>query len=300
MLDEAGRGDEFAVMAALQFVRYLNSTNEYVVVHGANLSLSIPHEISNYACGRTPVCDECERVVSSGVVVVAAAGNQGRQRYTTETGRVAEAYLSISITDPGNADLVITVGATHRYRPHTYGVSYFSSRGPTGDGRIKPDLVAPGREDHRAGAGRRLRPQGRHQHGRAARERRGGAADGPAQRAGRPPGAHQADPLHDRDRPRPRALLPGRGHARRAARALQSRLTEAEPGREEASMLVLEALRARFGDALLLHSGTKAKPQLTVIDGGPPGVYGDALRPRLEALRAERELGAADAARHRR
>ena len=28
--------------------------------------------------------------------------------------------------------------------PHTYGVSYFSSRGPTGDGRLKPDLVAPG------------------------------------------------------------------------------------------------------------------------------------------------------------
>jgi hypothetical protein len=25
-----------------------------------------------------------------------------------------------------------------------YGVSYFSSRGPTGDGRMKPDLVAPG------------------------------------------------------------------------------------------------------------------------------------------------------------
>ena len=144
VLDEAGQGDEFAVMAALQFVRYLNSTSEYVVIHGANLSLSIPHEISNYACGRTPVCDECERVVSSGVVVVAAAGNQGRQRYTTETGRIAEAYLSISITDPGNADMVITVGATHRYRPHTYGVSYFSSRGPTGDGRSKPDLVAPG------------------------------------------------------------------------------------------------------------------------------------------------------------
>ncbi|HXO30127.1 MAG TPA: S8 family serine peptidase, partial [Thermoanaerobaculia bacterium] len=55
-----------------------------------------------------------------------------------------EAYNSISITDPGNADLVITVGATHRFRPHTYGVSYFSSRGPTGDGRRKPDLVAPG------------------------------------------------------------------------------------------------------------------------------------------------------------
>ena len=144
VLNAEGRGDEFAVMAALQFVRHLNSTNDYVVVHGVNLSLSIPHDISNYACGRTPVCEECERVVSAGVVVVAAAGNQGYRRYTTSEGVTTEAYNSISITDPGNAELVITVGATHRFRPHTYGVSYFSSRGPTGDGRIKPDIVAPG------------------------------------------------------------------------------------------------------------------------------------------------------------
>ncbi|HEX3130401.1 MAG TPA: S8 family serine peptidase [Thermoanaerobaculia bacterium] len=144
VLNADGKGDEFAVMAALQFIRHLNSTNDYMAVHGVNLSLSIPHDISNYACGRTPVCEECERVVNSGVVVVAAAGNQGYRKYTTAEGMTSEAYNSISITDPGNADLVITVGATHRYRPHTYGVSYFSSRGPTGDGRIKPDLVAPG------------------------------------------------------------------------------------------------------------------------------------------------------------
>jgi serine protease AprX len=41
---------------------------------------------------------------------------------------------------------VITVGATHPAAPHKYGVSYFSSRGPTGDGRQKPDLVAPGEQ----------------------------------------------------------------------------------------------------------------------------------------------------------
>jgi serine protease AprX len=28
--------------------------------------------------------------------------------------------------------------------PHAYGVSYFSAKGPTSDGRMKPDLVAPG------------------------------------------------------------------------------------------------------------------------------------------------------------
>ena len=36
------------------------------------------------------------------------------------------------------------MGATHRDEPYRYGVSYFSSKGPTGDGRLKPDLVAPG------------------------------------------------------------------------------------------------------------------------------------------------------------
>jgi subtilisin family serine protease len=74
---------------------------------------------------------------------VAAAGNNGYMRYQTSEGE-QEGYHTISITDPGNAESVITVGATHRNMPHTYGVSYFSSRGPTGDGRIKPDLVAPG------------------------------------------------------------------------------------------------------------------------------------------------------------
>ena len=143
VLDAGGQGDEFAVMAALQFVRYLNAHKDYMVIQGANLSLSLHHDVANYACGRTPVCEECERLVGAGIVVVAAAGNRGYQQYHTESG-VLEGYNSISITDPGNADGVITVGATHRYRPHTYGVSYFSSRGPTGDGRRKPDLVAPG------------------------------------------------------------------------------------------------------------------------------------------------------------
>ena len=90
VLDENGRGDEFSVMAALQFIRYFNATNDYMAVHGVNLSLSIPHDVANYACGRTPVCEECERVVSSGVVVVAAAGNQGGTASSPwPTGRIS-------------------------------------------------------------------------------------------------------------------------------------------------------------------------------------------------------------------
>lgn len=143
VVERTGAGDEFSVVAALQFLRHLNSRSEHIVVHGANLSLSIEHDVANYACGRTPVCEEAERLMGSGVMVVAAAGNRGHLRYLTAQGE-REGYHTISITDPGNAEKVLTVGATHRSHPHTYGVSYFSSRGPTGDGRRKPDLVAPG------------------------------------------------------------------------------------------------------------------------------------------------------------
>jgi serine protease AprX len=143
VLDDQGLGDEFNVIAALQFIRHLKSKRDFVSVHGANLSMAIRHDVANYACGRTPVCDECERLVGNGIVVVAAAGNEGYTQYLTPKGP-QDTYHSISITDPGNADGVITVGSTHRFMPHTYGVSYFSSRGPTGDGRLKPDLVAPG------------------------------------------------------------------------------------------------------------------------------------------------------------
>ena len=143
VLDDKGRGEEFAVIAALQFIRFLNARSDQLIIHGVNLSLSLLHDVENFACGRTPICDECDRLVASGVVVVAAAGNRGYERVLTAAGEL-EAYRAISITDPGNADSVLTVGATHRYEPHTYGVSYFSSRGPTGDGRVKPDLLGPG------------------------------------------------------------------------------------------------------------------------------------------------------------
>lgn len=138
---------EFAIIAALQFIRYLNDRDIFLTIHGANLSLSIPHDVRNFACGRTPICEECEQLVSSGVVVVAAAGNHGYKSFETKEGSY-DSYAAFSITDPGNAERVITVGATHRFWPHTYGVSFFSSRGPTGDGRAKPDLVAPGEKIH--------------------------------------------------------------------------------------------------------------------------------------------------------
>jgi hypothetical protein len=133
---------ESAVLAALEFVQHLNSRTmvRTQIIHGVNISMSIPHDVRNYGCGATPVCVACDRLVNAGVVVVTAAGNRGWQEQEHGFGH----FVLSSITDPGNARNVITVGSTHRRKPHIYGISYFSSRGPTGDGRIKPDLVAPG------------------------------------------------------------------------------------------------------------------------------------------------------------
>lgn len=139
-----GDSDEFVVTAALQFLRYLNAHADMMVVHGVNMSLSFEHDVASYACGRTPVCLEAERTVHSGAVVVAAAGNRGYRHIKAADETTFYQFCAVSITDPGNAEGVITVGSTHRREPHNFGVSYFSSRGPTGDGRVKPDLVAPG------------------------------------------------------------------------------------------------------------------------------------------------------------
>jgi subtilisin family serine protease len=135
---------EFAVSAALQFIRFFNEQSGHPRINGVNMSLAIRHNVRNYACGRTPVCVEAEALAANGVVVVAAAGNRGYQQYQLADSTTYEGYAASSITDPGNAEGVITVGSTHRHWPHTYGVSFFSSRGPTGDGRLKPDLLAPG------------------------------------------------------------------------------------------------------------------------------------------------------------
>jgi hypothetical protein len=54
----------------------------------------------------------------------------------------------------------------------------------------------------------------------------------------------------------------------------------------------LDVRRARQGDCLLLHYGTKEKPGLVMIDGGPRGVYGAHLKPRLHAIRKAHGLDA--------
>lgn len=57
----------------------------------------------------------------------------------------------------------------------------------------------------------------------------------------------------------------------------------------------LDVQRARKGDCLLLHYGSKKDPGLGLIDGGPSQVYGPQLKPRLEQIRKSRKLGPDDA-----
>jgi hypothetical protein len=131
VIDDDGRGDERGVLAALQHVAATNKTAGRLVVHGVVIAFSLEWDRLNYACGASPVCEAVQALVDSGVVVVVPAGNNGEKGPCT-------------ILDPGNAERAITVGSTHRVFAERYGVSWFSSRGPTADGRLKPDLLAPG------------------------------------------------------------------------------------------------------------------------------------------------------------
>jgi serine protease AprX len=144
VLDENGEGEVSSIIAAIAHIQELNGYGRRLLIHGVNLSVGNDFEPEWFACGHSPLCVEVNRLVQSGVVVVVAAGNSGYGSLKSEFTGTINTGIALTINDPGNADLAITVGSTHREMPHMYGVSYFSSKGPTGDGRLKPDLVAPG------------------------------------------------------------------------------------------------------------------------------------------------------------
>lgn len=160
VLDENGKGRTSALISAIEKILEINDYGRYLLIHGANLSVGYAFEPEWFACGQSPLCVAVDRLVRSGVVVVVAAGNTGYGLNRVQFGGPASAGLMVSINDPGNAQEAITVGSTHRDAPHVYGVSYFSSKGPTGDGRLKPDLVAPGEKIQSCAAGKLLAQTG--------------------------------------------------------------------------------------------------------------------------------------------
>src|SRR5262249_54641177 len=81
------------------------------------------------------------RAVAAGIVVCVAAGNSGPDLYTIGSpGAAADAITVGNMADPGAGGFFL--------EPH-------SSRGPTADGRVKPDLCAPGYRIRAAQAGTR-------------------------------------------------------------------------------------------------------------------------------------------------
>ena len=134
VLDDRGRGRISSVIAAL----------DYVVAHKVALNIRVVNLSISAGVFESydddPLTLAAKRAVDAGLVVVAAAGNQGRD----SQGRTQYG----GITAPGNAPWVLTVGASsHMGTVERVDdtIAVFSSRGPGAvDYRAKPDLVAPG------------------------------------------------------------------------------------------------------------------------------------------------------------
>ncbi|MBS1872054.1 MAG: S8 family serine peptidase [Acidobacteria bacterium] len=135
VLNGAGVGTDSAVIAAIARAIALKNTYNIRVM---NLSLGRP-VYGSYASD--PLCQAVERAWKAGIVVVVAAGNEGRNNTFANSGYG-------TITAPGNDPYVITVGALNTQGTASRAddkIASYSSKGPTLiDHIVKPDLVAPG------------------------------------------------------------------------------------------------------------------------------------------------------------
>jgi len=126
--DVEGHGDFLDIVRAIQFVV---DKREELNIKVLNLSFSARPRWHYWL---DPINQAAMKAWASGITVIAAAGNEGPEPMT--------------IGSPGNLPYLITVGAvtdswTVDSRDDDY-IPDFSSRGPTPNAHIKPDLVAPG------------------------------------------------------------------------------------------------------------------------------------------------------------
>ncbi len=135
VLDQNGAGTDSSVIEAIEAAIALKSTYNIRVI---NLSLGRPI-YESYTLD--PLCQAAEAAWQAGIVVVVAAGNNGRNQSLNPEG-----YGSIEA--PGNDPYVLTVGAMNTMNTPAIGddvVASYSSKGPAIiDAVAKPDIVAPG------------------------------------------------------------------------------------------------------------------------------------------------------------
>ncbi|MGI4828063.1 MAG: S8 family serine peptidase [Janthinobacterium lividum] len=134
-LDENGQGSDSSVIAAIEAAISLKNTYNIKVI---NLSLGRPI-YESYT--QDPLCQAVEQAWKAGIVVVVAAGNDGRNLALNSEG-----YGTIEA--PGNDPYVITVGATNPMNTAAVAddvMATYSSKGPSFIDQIaKPDVIAPG------------------------------------------------------------------------------------------------------------------------------------------------------------
>ena len=135
VLDKNGAGWTSDVIRAIDF-----AVANRAALRIDMINLSLGHTIYEPAA-TDPLVQAVERASRAGIVVVAAAGNAGKNAETGLTGYAG-------ITSPGNAPSAITVGALRTedtVSRRDDSVADYSSRGPTWyDAYAKPDIVAPG------------------------------------------------------------------------------------------------------------------------------------------------------------
>lgn len=135
VLDASGSGTDSDVIAAIEEAINLKTTYNIQVI---NLSLGRP-VYESFAID--PLCQAVEQAWKAGIVVVVAAGNDGRDDSFGNNG-----YGTIDA--PGNDPYVITVGAMNAKLSGFRGddvITTYSSKGPTAvDHVVKPDIMAPG------------------------------------------------------------------------------------------------------------------------------------------------------------
>ena len=135
VLDSNGTGADSFVIEAIQRAIELKDVYNIRVI---NISLGHP-VFESYTTD--PLCQAAELAWRAGIVVVAAAGNDGRDNSFDNNGYG-------TIYSPGNDPYVITVGAMKTVgTPQRTDdlIASYSSKGPTPiDHVLKPDIVAPG------------------------------------------------------------------------------------------------------------------------------------------------------------